>query len=137
MRISDEDEAFLRKWFEGIATKNGFEKKYRDFMEADPGDEPRLGSNRRILNDFIDAGNRQPLAAYTLSLYSHTTAGHRASLAFRVTEITVGISIATAGAAVYARSSPELLGGILFAYGAVLVVYLMVRLWRQEKRIPN
>lgn len=134
MRIKAEDEAFLRKWFEGIATKKDFEKKYKDFMEADPSDEPPLGSNRRILNDFIDDKKHQPLAAYALSLYSHTIAGRRASLAFRVTEVVLGISIATAGLAIYLRTSSPILGFILFAFGAVLVVYLMIKLRREAAR---
>jgi len=133
MKISDKDEAFLRKWFEGIATKNEFDKKYKDFMGVEPCDEPQLGSNRRILNDFIDAKKHQALAAYALSLYSHTVAGRRASLAFRVTKITVVLSITIAGFTL-GISGAELFGGILFVFGAGLFAYLMQKLWRKDMR---
>jgi len=134
MRISDEDEAFLRKWFEGIAGKDGFEKNYRDFMGADPSDESRPGSNRRILNDFIDAKKHQPLAAYALSVYSHTAAGDRARWAFRGTEIAIIISLATAGVALLAKSNPVLVGGILIVYGAGFALYLKIK-WRRQERL--
>jgi hypothetical protein len=133
MRISEEDEAFLRKWFEGIAGKNGFEKSYKDFMGDDPSDESRPGSNRRILNDFIDAKKHQPLAAYALSVYGHTVAGQRVKYSFSFSAYAVGLSLIVAGVTTLTTHNPELVGVALMAYGVLVIAYLKVTWWRKEK----
>jgi hypothetical protein len=133
MKISDEDEAFLRKWFEGIAGKNEFDKNYREFMGADPSDELPPGSNRRILNDFIDAGIHQPLASYALSLYSHTTAGIRAKGTFSLGVYAVGLSLIIAGVTTLATHNPEFVGSALVTYGVLVIVFLKAIWWRKEK----
>ena len=94
LRINELDEKFITTWYKDICGEKNFKQNYLKFMGADAtDDDPRPGSNRRILAAFFnnDKDHERMNAVYLLGVYHHTACGDRAdsenwywSLAFLV-----------------------------------------------------
>ena len=120
--ISQDDYEFLRMWLKAIVADQGFEKQYLEFMGTGPEHEAPLGSNRRILEDFISGydDRQRTIANYSLLLYHHTTGGMRANFNAWFSRWSLGITLVAAG--VIAVSDNPLLTGITAIIGGAVII---------------
>lgn len=135
--ISPDDEEFLRRWLKAIVADKGFNKKYLEFMEASPEHEAPLGSNRRILEDFISGydDRQRTIANYSLLLYHHTAGGVRANFNAWFSRWTLGITLLAAG--LIAVSDNPVLTGIAAIIGGTIIIFGPLGYWHWRERQPS
>lgn len=120
--IGQDDEEFLRRWFRTIAADQEFEKKYLGFMGVPPQSEAPLGSNRRILGDFISNydDRQRTIADYCMQLYHHTASGGRADFSAWFSRWGLGITLIAAG--MIAVSTNPVFTGIVAVIGGAAII---------------